>query len=149
YRESSSYYSVGVTLANVDPKAKEHKVEVATTRPGVTVRARRGYAPKSPDETTRDRAEMALLNPNAKGDFPVAVAIGATKKGGGLGRRLAPYEVRIPMSALTFEQKDGKRTATVDIALAAIQDNGTRSGITPRRNTISVPDAEWDKAKDG
>jgi hypothetical protein len=91
--------------------------------------------------------EMALLNPAARGDFPVAVSIGTTKKGGGLGHRLAPYEVRVPMAALSFHDDGGKKTATFEVALAAIRDNGERSGFRPDRKTFSIPAAEWEKAK--
>jgi VWFA-related protein len=147
YREASSYYSIGVTLTAFQASAKAHKVEVATTRPGVAVRARRSYSPKTKDEALRDRMEMALLNPSAPGDFPVGVAIGAAKKGGGLGHRLAPYEVKIPIAALTFQDDGGARKAVVDIALAAVQDDGSRSGFRPDRQTITISKEEWEKAK--
>jgi len=147
YRDASSYYSIGVTLSNLDTRAKDHKVDVATTRPGVEVRTRPPYTPKTAGAATHDRMEMALLNPAARGDFPVAVAIGPPKKGGGLGHRLAPYEVRVPMSALSFRDEGGKKTATFEIALAAVRDNGERSGFRPDRKTVSIPDAEWEKAK--
>ena len=147
YQEASSYYSIGITVASLEGKTKEHKVDVGVTRPGVEIRTRRTFTAKSAQDATRDRMEMALLNPGARGDFPVAVAIGATKKGGGLGHRLAPYEVRVPMSALTFKDEGEKKTATFEVALAAIRDNGERSGFRPDRKTVSIPASEWEKAK--
>jgi len=142
YKESSSYYSIGVTLASLDPKKTDHSVSVSTTRPGVTVRTRKTYSPTTAADAARDRLEMALLIPDSQGDFPVAVGVGVPKKGGGLGRRLAPFEVRVPISALTFlEQPDGRRKATVEISLAAIQDNGDRSDPSVDRKEIVLEPA--------
>jgi VWFA-related protein len=147
YKESSTYYSLGVTLSNLDPKKKEHSVNVSTTRPGVTVRNRKSYAPKTAVDAARDRLEMALLTPDAEGDFPVAVGLGAAKKGGGLGRRIAPFQVRVPFGALAFVEQGGKRKATVEITLAAVEDNGARSDPATDRQEIVLNPAEKDAPK--
>ncbi len=139
YRESSSYYSVGVTLANLDPRKKEHKVEVTTSRPGVTLRNRRTYSPLSADDAARDRMEMALLTPDAPGDFAARLEVGAPKKGGGLGRRLVPFAVSVPLASLTFLDDANGKSSTVEVSIAAIEDTGARSGIVPDRKTIRVP----------
>ncbi|HEX7579760.1 MAG TPA: VWA domain-containing protein [Thermoanaerobaculia bacterium] len=73
YRDSGSYYLVGVTLTSLDPKKATHDVKVTSTRPGVKVRARKRYAPMSADGAARNRAEMALITPDATGEFPIAV----------------------------------------------------------------------------
>jgi hypothetical protein len=147
YREASSYYSVGVTLSG-NPGASTRKVDVRATRPGVEVRARKGFVARTADEAAVDRVEMALLNPGAKGDFPAALRIGTLASAGGvLGRRIAPYEVSVPMSELTFRTEGGTRTAVVEVTLAAVEDTGARSSIKPERKTLSVPVADWEKAK--
>ncbi len=146
YREASSYYSVGITLSSLDAKRKEHTVAVATTRPGVTIRTRRGYAAKSASEAARDRLEMALMTPAARGEFPVSMAVGAAKKGGGLGRRLLPFEVRVPLSELTFTEEGGKKKATVEISMAAVEDTGARSTPVTDRRTIVVDKDALEKA---
>jgi VWFA-related protein len=147
YRESSTYYSVGITLTNVDPRKKDLSVKVASTRPGVKIRVRRSYGPKSTAEASRDRMEMALLTPSARGDFDVAFEVGPPKKGGGLGRRLVPFSLRIPVDALTFASDGTTRRATVEVTIAAAEDSGARSGISPSKVPIEIPEGRWDDAR--
>jgi VWFA-related protein len=149
YRESASYYSVGVTLSALDPKKTDHAIRVTTTRPGVTLRARRSYGAKTSDESARDRMELALLTPDAAGEFPVSLTIGTAKKGAGIGRRLSPFSVSVPVSSFTFLDEGGRKKAVVDVTLAAIEDNGARSDLlVPDRKTILVDAATLAKGPD-
>lgn len=147
YQESASYYSVGVTLTTLDPKKTDHAVRVTSTRPGVTLRARRAYGAKTADASARDRMELALVTPDAGGEFPVALAIGPAKKGGGIGRRIAPFKVSVPLSAFTFLDEGGRKKALVDVTLAAVEDTGARSDVVPDRKTILVDAAALAKAE--
>ena len=142
YREASSYYSVGVTLAGVPGKGSRD-VEVRCTRPGVVVRARTGFAAKTADEAAIDRIEMALLTPGAAGDFPATLRIGAPESKGGPGRRVAGYEVAVPISELTFRDEGATKTAVIEVSLAAVEDTGARSTVKPERKTLSIPAASW------
>jgi hypothetical protein len=99
------------------------------------------------DKAALDRVEMALLNPEARGDFAVTMTVGAPKKSG-IGRRLSPFEVRIPLSALTYKDAGGRREATVDITIAAVEDNGARSDPATERQTISLDPGQWERDKD-
>ncbi len=146
YRESSGYYSVGVTLSGLAGSG-ERKVEVRTTRPGVVVRARSGFVPRSADDAAVDRVEMALLTPGAPGDFPATLRIGELSPSGGLARRTGPYEVEFSLEELTFRDEGDRKTAVVDVTLAAIQDTGARSDVKPERKTISIPASEWERAR--
>jgi VWFA-related protein len=147
YREAASYYSVGVTLTALDPKRTDHAVKVTSTRPGVTLRARRSYGAKTSDEGARDRMELALVTPDAAGEFPVSLTIGTPKKGAGIGRRLSPFSVRVPMSSFTFLDEGGRKKAVVDVTLAAVEDNGARSDlVVPDRKTILMDAADLAKA---
>ena len=147
YQESSSYYSIGVTLTALDPKKTDHAVQVTSTRPGVTLRARRAYGAKTADASAGDRMELALVTPDASGEFPVALAIGPPKKGGGIGRRIAPFQVSVPLSALTFVDDGGRKKAVVDVSLAAVEDGGARSNPVPDRQTILLDAAALAKAE--
>ena len=147
YQESASYYSIGVTLTALDPKKTDHAVRVTSARPGVTLRARRAYGAKTADESASDRLELALLTPGASGEFPVALAIGPAKKGGGIGHRIAPFKVSVPLSAFTFLDEGGRRKAVVDVTLAAVEDSGARSNAVPDRQTILMDAATLAKAE--
>jgi VWFA-related protein len=152
YRDASSYYSIGVTLSGVGaPEGKKgdalRKVEVRSTRPGVVVRTRTGFAPKTGDSAAVDRVEMALLTPGATGDFPATLRIGALESKGGIGRRTAPYEVLVPMSELTFRDEGSAKTAVIEVTIAAVEDTGARSTIKPEKTKVSIPAESWEKAR--
>ena len=116
-------------------------MKLRTTRPGVTLRTRRGFAPLTAAQAARDRLEMALITPDAAGDFAVAVRTDAPKKGGGMGRRLVPFAVVVPVSALTFLDEGGKKKAVVEIGLAAVEDTGARSApVTQRQEIVVTPE---------
>ncbi len=138
YRESSSYYAVGITLASLDVKKPVHDVRLTTTRPGVTLRARRGFVPLTAAQAARDRLEMALITPDAGGDFPVSLRTDAAKKGGGFGHRVVPFAVSVPIIALTFLDEGGKKKTVVEIGLAAVEDTGARSIPFVERKEIAV-----------
>lgn len=147
YQESASYYSIGVTLTALDPKKTDHAVRVTSTRSGVTLRARRAYGAKTADASALDRMELALVTPDATGEFPVVLAIGPAKKGGGIGRRIAPFKVSVPLSAFTFLDEGGRKKAVVDVTLAAVEDSGARSNAVPDRKTILMDAATLAKAE--
>ena len=129
---------MGVTLTTLDQKKTQHVVKVSTSRPGVTLRTRRAYGAKTSDEAALDRMELALLTPDASGEFPVSLTIGVPKKGAGLGHRISPFTVKVPFSALTFLDANGKKKAVVDVTFAAVEDTGARSSPVPDRQTILV-----------
>lgn len=142
YRESATYYAVGVTLSSLDAKVRVHDVKVTTTRPGVTLRARRGFSPLTAEQAARDRLEMALITPDASGEFVVLLKTDAPKKGGGMGRRLVPFAVVVPLSALTFLDEGGMKKAVVEVGLAATEDTGARSApVTVKKEVVVPPEA--------
>jgi len=144
-REASSFYSIGVTLSSL-PTKDEHRIEVTTSRPGVALRTRRTFVAKPPAQAVLDRTEMALVTPDVQGDFPVELLIGPAKPAGS-GRRVSPFEVRIPVTALTFRADGERRVAEIDFSFAAAEDNGDRSTPVVQRKRISIDAAAWDPGK--
>ncbi len=145
FRESSTFYSIGVTLSSL-PKKPSYSIKVSVTRPGVTVRSRSAFIPTSADTAARNRMEMALMTPDARGDFDIDVSIG-TPKSGGIGRRLVPLEVKIPLSVLTYRDAAGRKEAVVDVTVAAVEDTGARSEPVTKREVISLDPARWETDK--
>ena len=146
FRETSSFYSIGVTLSNL-PKKEQHSIKVSVNRPGVSVRTRSSFVPRTAEKASLNRMELALLTPDAKGDFDLAVTVGPSQSAG-IGRRLSPLEARIPLSALMFQEVGGRKEAVVDVTVAAVEDNGARSDATTIRRTISLDPAQWEKDRD-
>ena len=146
FRETSTFYSIGVTLSNL-PKKEQHSIKVSVNRPGVSVRTRSSFVPRTAGKASLNRMELALLTPDAKGDFDVAVTVGLPASAG-IGRRLSPLEARIPLSALMFQEVGGRKEAVVDVTVAAVEDNGARSDATTIRRTISLDPAQWEKDRD-
>jgi VWFA-related protein len=141
YRESSTFYSIGVTLANLSKK-ESYSIKVSVSRPGVTVRTRSSFIPRSAEKATRNLVELALVTPDARGDFDVAVSVGLpTSKS--LARRQSPLEAKIPISALTFHDAAGRKEAVFDVAIAAVEDDGSRSDVTVQRKTLSLDPKTW------
>ena len=147
YREASTYYSLGLTVGAADSKGKVLAVRVTTTRPGVTVRARTTWASKPAEDAAKDRVEMALVTPDARGDFPIRVEAGAPKKGGGLGKRLVPFTVLIPAAGLTFEKTAAGRRASVEVLLGAVEDDGSKSPVAAVKVPIEIPEEKWVSAQ--
>ncbi len=145
YRESSTFYALGVTLSNL-PKKEAYSIKVSVSRPGVTVRTRSAFVPRSAGKAARNRMELALVTPDARGDFDVEVTVGPPRSGG-LGRRLSPLEAKIPISALSFHDAGGRKEASIDVTIAAVEDSGARSDATTKRQAISLDPARWEADK--
>lgn len=142
WRESSDYYSVGVTLPEALPEGKVLSVDVSCTRPGVTLRTRASVGARSDAEAARDLAESALLAPPPPSAFTVRLELGAPRADGVLSRRrVTPWRLFVPGGELSFSPDGDLRTAVVEVAFAAVDESGGRSEVAPERFDVSVPAA--------
>lgn len=136
YQDTSVYYSVGVTLSKV--RASGHQaVQVEVNRPGVTVRARRGYAAPSQADRARDRIQAALRTNFSSTDIPLKLTTEpATRKG-----KLYEFGISIvfPAVGLTFETTGGVRRAAADISIAAMDDSGRMSDPSTDQTQFTLP----------
>jgi VWFA-related protein len=62
----TSYYLMGYYSTNSKPDGRFRTIKVRSKRPGVEVRARRGYSAATPDEIARARAAADTVVPEAK-----------------------------------------------------------------------------------
>src|SRR5206468_12450858 len=69
-RDSSAYYLIGYNSSGAPSDGKFHEIKVRVKRPGVDVRARKGYWALTPEETAR-----ATAGPKAAPPKPVEQAV--------------------------------------------------------------------------
>jgi hypothetical protein len=138
--ESSVYYLLGYQ-PDRPPDGKWRRLEVKIARPGVTVRARRGYfatkpqaadagKPKKDKRKKKDALPARLLDP--------ALAVGGERNG--IHLRIAPYvmetdgkgtarvvvAIEVATQSLTFEGKGNERTTQFDVTVLGVSRDGPR-----------------------
>jgi len=142
WRDASDYYSVGITLPGALPDGKVVKVDVSCTRPGVLLRTRSSVGARSDGQAARDLAESALLSPPPASAFRVRLTLGTPRPEGAFSRRrVSQWQLSVPSGELTFAPDGDRRTAIVEVTIAAVDQAGGRSELAPERHTISVPAA--------
>ena len=141
YEDTSVYYSLGVTLSNV-PSAAYQNVRVDVGRPGVVVRARSGYAAMSEADRARDRVQATLRTNLRYSAIPVAMRTGKPLRKG--GRYAVPLTVTIPASSLTFLPEGPGRSASADVYIAAMDDEGRMSDISREDAAFKLPGGKDD-----
>jgi VWFA-related protein len=137
YQAVSSYYSLGVTLSKLDMKGYE-KISVEVNRPGVKVRSRKGYEPRSQDQIVGSRTLATLQTDLGYGAVPVAIRTAAATPGAKSLYTL-PITVTMPASALTFVPDGDQATAKADLYIGSIDDKGRMSEISHQETSFKIP----------
>lgn len=128
--ENSSYYVLGYSPTNDRRDGRFRKIELRVTRPGLTVRARRGYvAPRG-----RAASVAAAKDP---GEAALKAAIESPLPTMGLPMRVfvAPYKgtppnaaitlaVELNIDALKFTQRNGTYNDALNLVMMVSDDNG-------------------------
>jgi hypothetical protein len=136
YQDTSTYYSVGINLSSV-PGTGYRDVRVEVTRPGLTVRARRGYAARSGDQRARDITTAALKTNVEYRGIPVTLRLAPAQKD--KKYYIQPISVTVPASSLTqLPQGDGTQ-AKADIYVGVIDDNGNMSDVGKEQAVYNLP----------
>lgn len=142
--ENSTYYVMGFYPTNDRRDGTFRKIDVRVTRPGVTVKARRGYV------ASRGRSSSKAESAYAGTSAALAAALNAPLQVGGLPLTIfaAPFRGTAPnaeialvthvsgMQTLTFGQKDGKHTNKLELSVMAVDPLGKVRGGT--RETIEL-----------
>jgi VWFA-related protein len=136
YQDTSTYYSVGVTLTKL-PGDGQRKVAVTVTRPGTTVRARRSYAPRSPAERAGDVAVAALRSNVQYQGIPVTLSTSPASKQKKYWAM--PIVVAVPASGLTFLPEGQNLKANADVFFAVMDDSGNMSDISREQAAFTLP----------
>lgn len=137
YRDTSEYYSIGLTLSKV-PASGHQSVRVDVNRPGATVRARRGYTVLNAADRERDRVQAALRTNVSSDEIPLTLRTEPpTRKG---KRYRFAISVVFPASGLTFAPGASGRQATADVSLAAMDDSGRMSETSKDEMRFTLPE---------
>jgi VWFA-related protein len=131
-RDTSRYYVLGYVADPTNSPGKFRKIEVKVKRPGLTVRARRGYVPAdlksaAQRETgikpgTSPALAAALTNPVPVGELPLRVWA-APFKGTGKNASVA-LAVEIDGAALKYEQRDDRFVENLELSIVAADQDG-------------------------
>jgi VWFA-related protein len=136
--DNSRYYLLGYYSDSKRWGRKFLRIQVRTNRPGLQVRARRGFMP--PDAAraaSRDREidvkagtspalKAALTRPLPIGELPLRVFAASVRGTGSNPAVLVSLE--IDGSALKFEERDGRSNESVEVSIVAIDDRGRVQG---------------------
>jgi hypothetical protein len=127
-RDNSSYYVLGYNPANDKRDGKFRKIEVRLTRPGLMVRARRGYvAPRGRAATPaarvagdprEDALRAAVESPLAMSGIPLRL-FAAPYKGTAPNAAVA-VAVELGIGGLTFAQQNRTFNDTLDVVVQVI-----------------------------
>ena len=136
YADTSSYYSIGVTVSKL-PGTGYRDLKVEVSRPGTVVRARRGFAPRSPNERARDVAQAALRSNVEYKAIPVTMFLAPATKG--KKHYQLPIKLSMPASSLTFLADGDTGRAVADLYVAVVDENGAMSDVGHEEAIFKLP----------
>ncbi len=139
-QDNTTYY---VLAYHTEPKrdGKFHKITVRVTRPGVQVRARKGYYsvkvdPKAPPPPPPDVLRDLLTSPMAISGLRLRATADALKGQGAAG--LVQLTVELDGAGLSFENQNDVFTNTVDVSYLAVDENGQTKGSGKKSLALSL-----------
>jgi hypothetical protein len=136
YQDTSTYYSIGINVSKLAATGyRDVKVEVS--RPGMTVRARRGYAARSADQRASDVTQAALRTNVEYRGIPVTLRLAPARKE--KKYYSLPISMTLPASSLTFLPQGEGSQAKADIFVGAMDDSGATSDIGREEAVFNLP----------
>lgn len=152
-RDNSSYYVLGYYPTNDRRDGRFRRIEVRLNRPGLEVRARKGYqapktklAPRASEGITTGTSTVLrtlLDSPLPEAGLPLGVHAAAFRGAG----KDASVLVTVQFSGrqLKFAEKDGQLSDTIELSLIAVDDGGKIRGgdrssveLKPRPERLQV-----------
>jgi len=135
--DNSRYYLLGYRSDPASWSRRFVKIDVRVKRPGLTVRARRGFVPPDPRETSKAREadiksgtspalRAALSKPVPIGDLPVRV-FAAPFRGAGSNSSVL-LAVEVDGASLRFQERDGRFNEKVEVSIIASDERARVQG---------------------
>ena len=136
YQQVSTYYTLGVTLSKLGITTYE-KIDVAVSRPGLTVRARKGVLPLTETQRVSNRARATMETDLSYNAIPAKIETAPAtpdKK-----YFLLPVTVLVPANSLTFVPDGDKETARAEFYIGSVDEKGNTSDLSHQETTFQVP----------
>ena len=133
--DNSSYYMLGYRPTNETRNGGFRAIEVRVTRPGLEVRARKGYVaptgrPSEPEllevENTSRELREVLSRPLQVSGLTMAATAAAFRGENGEGS--VAVTIQVGGSNLAFTENDGRFANTLEIAIVALDRDGSVRG---------------------
>lgn len=136
YQQVSSYYTLGVTLSKLGLTGYQD-VKVTVNRPGVTVRARKGFEPLSESQKVANRARATMATDLSYNAIPATIQTAPATQD--KKYYILPITVSVPAEALTFVPDGDKQIARVEFYIGSTDDKGGMSDLNRQETTFQIP----------
>ena len=146
-RDNSTYYLIGYYSTNERRDGKFRKISVRLKRPGLQVRARRGYVAAKGKETRpatnktgiSPDLEAAISSPVPQPGLPITVTAAAFK--GAAPNASVLVAIEVGARDLPFNQQNGKFHNALEVTTVAIDQKGSAHGPAPATVQLNLSDA--------
>jgi len=136
-RDLSSFYSLGY---KPEGTAGERRVSVRVKKPGLSVRSRQSFTPKSSEQDMNDRVVANLFHHGAKGEWPITLTAQEPQKKD--DRFVVPITIEMQPN-VTLIPQDQKLVGAFTLYIVVGTKAGAMSKVTKTTRKIEIPlDAE-------
>lgn len=162
-RENSAYYVLGYQPAKPAREGEYRTIAVKTSRPGVTIVARKGYlTAREPEPPALDgrpakispELSTLLTSPLPNPGLPMRVHAAAFKRDAAPATAATPATketvqivVEIDGDALSFQQKDRRFDETIELALATVDARGRGANGTATTIGLRLTPEQFERAR--
>jgi VWFA-related protein len=136
YQQVSTYYTLGVTLSKLGLTGYQD-VKVTVNRPGVTVRARKGFEPLSDSQKVANRARATMETDLSYNAIPATIQTAPATQD--KKYYILPITVSVPAEALTFVPDGDKEIARAEFYIGSTDDKGGVSDLNRQETTFRIP----------
>lgn len=137
-RDTGSYYSLGVRLAETDAEEERHRVKVRVNRPKLRVRHRETVRPRTAVEKAEAATLATLVHGGEENDLDVSIELGAAEVDDD-GNFLLPMTVRFPLVRLAFVPQGDEHVGRATLLIATMDADQDLSSVQTVELPIRIP----------
>ena len=154
--DNSRYYLLGYYSDSTKWSRKFLKIDVKVRRPGLEVRARRGFMPPDPKAASMARAagvnadtspalRAALAKPVPVGDLPVRVFAAPFRGTGSNGSVVLAIEIE--GGSLAFLERNGRFAETIEVSIIAADQRAKVQATDHQKFDMNLQPQTYDKVR--